>query len=549
MIATLRHRLGDESGFALATVMILLLVVMLMGAAAIAATLDSSDITIRSAKQRSAQQAAEAGVQSQLYQQSENEIGNSGSSYDLNGGLLSLGNFLDCIEPQFSLGLAVTGLTNVAANSSGVCPVNGTSSVNGGGFVPTSLGNGAYAESEFIPGASNPKSGASERDLAPKIVSLGWTGSSSPSASGNVFSRVEAILSPISPLPVVGANGTMTLSGVSALSIPITSVVNGDLQAGSAMNLPLVTLGVNTSWNNGLLAVFKCGCSQPSGIPVANFDGPTTVPNRQPISISSSKLDCPTVDSNGNSGCSAFASYYTQGSSSTCTSASPCSGDIVNVPSGKTMTIYGGDYVFCNFSAAGTVNADPTANDPVRIFIDSPSSPRCAGNNPSKSTNATFSHSEWSEGNFYAANGVNNSEGITTPSGVQIYVAGDQATPPFDDNTFVQLGTPPTASLLSLGLNPLTMGLIVYAPTSNVLMTTAACTGLLGLSVTCVGGVFEGNLIGNDVTATAATFTQPLDLGDDPLYNGLNAYHIEQEIQCSPVTSLQQNATTDTSGC
>jgi hypothetical protein len=171
-------------------------------------------------------------------------------------------------------------------------------------------------------------------------------------------------------------------------------------------------------------------------------------------------------------------------------------------------------------------------------------------------TNSQFANHTtfWTEGNFTAASGINNSEGLTTPSGLQIYVVGDEANPAYDDNTFVQVGTQPTST--GLTSNVASEAAIVYAPTSDVSMTTASCVSLV--TVSCTGGTFEGNLIGDDVSATATTFVQALDLANDPLYNGVNAFHVEQHVQCSPLpkdasgntyTSLQGNTLTDTNGC
>ena len=531
----------DEGGFAMVVALLLLVIVMALGTAGLAESLDSRALSDRAANVRRAQQAADAGVQAQVYQQSENQIGNAGSSYDLNGGLLNQASLLDCVEPVINASLQVTGLLPVAINaSSGVCPPSAS-----GAFSVMSLGQHAYAESEYIPSPSNPLSGASETDLAPKVVSLGWEGSSNPTAAGNVFAREEAILAPISPLPVLGANHNLTVSGVSALGISLTSAINGDLQAVSGISLPLVTVGANTNLSNGLLAVFKCGCgTRPSGLPVANWVGNATVPYRQPVTVSSTKAPCPAPDANGASNCSDVNGYVS-------------ATDTVNAGAGG-VTLYGGDYVFCGFSSTGPVNAYPAANKPVRIFIDNPKSARCANNSPLPAQNATNSVFSgltfWNYGNFKATQGVINNgvAGVVKPSGVQIYVVGDGVRGPaaYDDNTYVQLGTPPSGIIST---NP-TQSEIVYAPTSDVLMTTADCSAL----ILCTGSAFSGNIIGNDVTATASVFTQDLDLGNDPLYNGVNAYHVLQYVQCSPqpvdsggttYTTLQKNATTYTNGC
>lgn len=204
------------------------------------------------------------------------------------------------------------------------------------------------------------------------------------------------------------------------------------------------------------------------------------------------------------------------------------------------MTIYGGDYVFCNFNAAGTVIAKPTANAPVRIFIDSPESTRCANNH------ATKSGSVWNFGNFYAATGVNcgvvNLCGTVAPSGIQIYVVGDG-----NDATSVQIGTPPSNGTL-VSTNAPSQGEVIYAPTSSVSMTTATCVNVVVTQV-CVPATFAGNIVGYDVNATALTFTQDLDLGNFPIYNGINVLVPTQYVECTPVTALTNNATTDLSGC
>jgi hypothetical protein len=63
------------------------------------------------------------------------------------------------------------------------------------------------------------------------------------------------------------------------------------------------------------------------------------------------------------------------------------------------------------------------------------------------------------------------------------------------------------------------------------------------------GGVFEGSVIGNDTTVNALVITQDLDIGNYPLYAGINAFRVTQYIQCdNSVTSLT-GTTADLNGC
>jgi hypothetical protein len=167
----------------------------------------------------------------------------------------------------------------------------------------------------------------------------------------------------------------------------------------------------------------------------------------------------------------------------------------------------------------------------VRIFIDSPTSTRCSGDNSPK-------------GNFNDPAGFNNqllgTGGVLASSGMQVYVVGDGS---YDSNTTVQIGPVGTGGLLSL--SALTYGAIVYAPTSKVTVNVpAACV----LSI-CTGGVFEGAVVGNDTTVGALTITQDLDIGNYPLYAGVNALRPVQYVQCdTSVTSLAGTAA-DFNGC
>ncbi len=55
--------------------------------------------------------------------------------------------------------------------------------------------------------------------------------------------------------------------------------------------------------------------------------------------------------------------------------------------------------------------------------------------------------------------------------------------------------------------------MVIYAPTS---------------SVTVQAAMFDGALIGDNVSLTAGTITEDLDLGNYPLYNGVSVFRPAQ---------------------
>jgi hypothetical protein len=515
--------LATEGGQTVVLVLALLVIALGLAAAGVAETLSSSQLTNADARARRAQQAADAGIQAQLYQQSEADLGST--AYNLNGGLIGTGTFLDCFIPKLNVSLQVTGIVGVAANNSGVCPQaqssTGTSTTN-----VASLGNHTSYQSEMVTGQNNflngttigSQNGGAMRELFPKIVSIGSETSSDPGDSGTVYSREEAILAPIEPLQMLEGENNVTICGLTLLGTCVASVLNGDVMARNKITTPAITVGTNLTLTNGLLATLTAP-SFSAGLTIANEQivPASQIIQRQPITISATKADCPTA------GC---PTGYTGITGTSAHNFSMTSG---------TVTIQPGDYVFCNFSATGgTLNVSPSSSTPVRIFIDSPTSTRCAGDSSPK-------------GNFTDtvgfSNGLLGTGGILASSGVQIYVAGDGS---YDDNTTVQIGPTSTSGLLSL--SALTYGAVIYAPTSKVTVNVPALC-VLTCSLLSSGGVFEGAIIGNDVSITALTITQDLDLGNYPLYSGVNAFRPVQYVQCDNTVKALTQSTSDLNGC
>jgi hypothetical protein len=562
-----------ERGDVMLIVIWLMVIVLVFGLAIGLVALSASNTTSYNVRLNRAQQAADAGVQAALYRQSENDPGDAGSAFDLNGGLLG-STFNDCVSATFNSSLQITGLATASATGNYGCPSGGNSGLGGSGRADP-VGNHAYAQEEYFPSPTDVLGGASPVELQPRIVSLGID----EQKGGYVYSREEAILDPITPLPVLGGDdniqvsaptlSTGSLSGtvlgqlesdLGLSSTSLVSTINGDILATNNVTLPSVDASLNLTLQNagtGSTADNNLGGLIELGGTLSPANAITTAqviqqppPPQQPISVSASTPSCP-IDPSTDCGLGTYGSGSTFYDPTT---------DSVTVPAGQTMSIPGGVYVFCNFDAAGGVTANPGSSTPVEIFIDNPNSSRCDGNPPLTSSNdSTFNHSEDSYGNLVAMQGIACTTCLATPSQLQVYVVGDdpQASDPYDDQTYAEIGNPQVTGgnyggLISTSGDQSTQAMVLYAPTSEVSLTTVHCatTSLLGISYTlCVPGTFEGNLVGDDVQATAMVFQQDLDLGNFALYSGIDLYHVRRYIECSPVASLTGNETTDTSGC
>jgi Tfp pilus assembly protein PilX len=545
----------DERGFAIIIVMLILLIGLAIGAAAVAETLDSRDAANRQNRLDRSQAAADAGIQAQAYLQSDSPAAIL-TTYNLNGGLLGVSTpFLACTVAQLN-GSALTGvLTNLAVGVGSVCPPSATTGGGAGTTVPThSDGNHAFDESEFIPDPQMPF-GNGETVLYPKIVSLGWddNGNASNADKHIVYDREEAILAPIAPLQAVEAQGNLTLSGVSLLGINTAGVVNGNIQAGGSVTAPLALVMADLTGSSILGTVTHGGGYSGPALTVGAGVFQAAPPQRQPITVSDAKPSCPDAGDT----CSGISSGYNAAT------------DTFSLSSGQSATFAAGDYVFCSFDAASgsTVTAPSiTATGPVRIFIDSPTSKRCNSTVTNASLNQYNDRADANRGNFLAPSGVTNGllSALTDASDLQIYVVGDQnATDPYDNATTVNVGASTTCTLsvplvgTCIGVAPVTLGMVIYAPTSTVTVNTGACVTALSIPVICTGGVFEGSVVGDNVTVSAATISQDLDVTNYPLYNGVNAIHPIAFKQCTAVTSLaglaaspsSTAAATDLSGC
>jgi hypothetical protein len=500
----LRRGRAAEHGFVMVTAVIVMAIALTVAAVAIDDTVGARSIVTKDARIHAAQQAADAGVQIALYRANQMELGQT----DFNGGLAGISSTLLCRVPVTVSGV-VTGVVDAALAVDGSCPTQPGGGSGNTDWIYQDLGNRTRFAARFIPGqASNDGPvGSGHASLNPVIVSIGREDNGTPAyAADDVVRRVEAILNPVDPFQLIEATGDLTFNSL------LTTVINGDIRTNGQLRVTslLGIVGGNVLASDGSLlrltnAQHRDGYS--GSISIANIDQVDADFVRAPVSISPTKPDC-------------WNGTGTQGTAGACPSSTFYTESIhrLRVDAGQSLTLGGGDYVFCSVSvsAGGTLNTSLTATNPTRIFIDSPNSPDCNG----------------ASGNLLLNGNLNTIS--VAPSQFQIYMAGN--------------GTPggTSASIDTTWTTTLTPAFFLYAPDSNVTMRFR---------------LFKGNIIGHDVTMNAActlnilgicipgatdVITQDLNLFNMPLSASVGVFTQKQYVQCA---GYEPPAATPTKDC
>ncbi len=231
----LQRLIRDDSGQALVVAIAVVVIGMLLALSAVAVALNAGQQSTHDERNRGAQQAADAGIQQQLYDQSDSDA----VGYDLTGGPIGLGTFLDCnVRKLNSLNVPI-GVIQIQV-SAGVCPNAVTSTCSFAStctpdvvFSPVS--NEDYYESEFFPNKETQGSSSSDDVIEfPEILSVGChttaTGSQGTSCSSgsttNSYSRQLGIADPTGPLDAIEGENNVTLN--STLT-NLTSILQSDI--------------------------------------------------------------------------------------------------------------------------------------------------------------------------------------------------------------------------------------------------------------------------------------------------------------------------------
>jgi hypothetical protein len=503
-IRALRRRGAAEDGFTILFALVLLVVGIGVGAAALADTLSTRSHANLDQRQRRALQAADFGIQAVLYRVNQLNI----DSLDLSAGKSGIGKLPVCVVHKSNGEWATETPTG-----GGACPK-----------VEQEIGNHDSYMAEFVPNEST--AGSSINFVEPKIVAIGIDETANASDPNHrVYARVDAGLSGVEPFKTVEANHDLTYR------VPFLEVFNGTARAGHNVifkgesALTNLFTGLNIELGGKLISapVIEYACKKeiengllgpnviliPGGMVTKAEKSSCEEPyfKRTPISVAGNKPNC-------SSGCAGIAGYEE-------------AGDNIKIKNGETLTLTSGnDYVFCSLWTNGGISLTAgTSNEslPIRIFIDNPSSSRCKGFKSYEIENCNKEKEKVEAGSFYACQGVGGLVGgfaqTLAPSQVQIYLAGSGTN---DETKFTSTAGAGNAFFL-------------YAPRS-----------LVNVSAT----TFAGTLLGYDTTVKATLYTQSLGLNNYPLSNSYGVFHIAGYTQCSTsVTSLSSNAASDLSGC
>jgi hypothetical protein len=530
--------------------MVLVLVLMIIGfgiaVAALSTTLSSRSNADRDQRAKRAQQAADAGIQTELYRVNQVDM----KALQLSSGLSLrsiISQLLVCPVPQVNAAgggqLGPLAFTyTVGGQVANPCPQNS----RGGTASPLQdqepVGDHAYFQVQYNPGLANVGDFV---QFNPTIVASGVDDDGPAGISPRYVSqREEAILSPFIPWRTLEAVHDIKFDVPSTLNLLGQSVAgatafNGTAAAGHDLTIENASSGAATF--TGTNISLSGGLTEPSTLDYCNkftqtnvslsliLGTPTAVSpctglvSRPPIALSESKPNCP-------GSCSAeFGSAYTTANGVP---------EIYNPSATTTLSFAPGDYVFCSFYSAGPVNMNPSwppsaGLGAVRIFIDSPRSANCSG---------FHGHNGISAGSFTATRGVTNLLASTHPSQAQIYLVGD------DPAHWSDSSTPDTSVTATAGGLANGQAAFVYAPQSTVTVSsTPACSVVFRVRVTCSGvGSLSGAYIGYDLNVSAASVAQDLGLLNYPLSNSLGPFHVKRYVECPAAYPLPSPAT---SGC
>jgi hypothetical protein len=540
-ISRRRAALASEDGFVIVIVMMLIVIGLLAGAAALSETLANRSHANRSQRSARALQAADAGIQTELYRANQLNLGGLKLSNGLSLSTI-VTQLLTCPIPQINASGQVTGIKFAASASLGSpCPNNSASGISTPGPDEEAVGHHTYFQTQFVPGLVNI---GDFIQLNPKIVVTGVDDNRSASDPTQYVSRrVEAILAPVAPWRTLEAGHNLTFDvppALSALGIKLagTTAFNGTAAAGNNLTIDGQAALLNTmtatgvSLSGGLTepsALDYCGTYTHPNMTVTLTLGSITQPtsncgslvNRPAIQISTTKANC--APTTGTVACSTLFSSTIYPNTSSVPDSIYCTSSC------GTLTFQPGDYVFCDFQYNGNVTLNASSLQAVRIFIDSPSSSRCSGHGSHASSGVTGFQTTY--GNFVATKGVGNVLGLTHPSQAQVYVTGNGT-----NNGTVAYSTGST--LLS------SQDMFLYAPTSNVTVFGGQ-TCILG---TCVNtGTLAGAFIGYDLNVSGTAVVEDLGLLNYPLSSTLGPFYVKQYVECKPQYPLP--SPDPTSGC
>ncbi|MEJ7787778.1 MAG: hypothetical protein WKF96_23495 [Solirubrobacteraceae bacterium] len=489
-------RRSGENGFVMVTVMVVMGFALVLGGVAVAGAVQSRSAAIKDVRAKRAQQAADAGLSATLYRLNQLSVAN----VNFSGGLSALSQSLAC-QGLLTFNTSVNvGFADVSAGTS-ACG-SGRPAVPPGKFFDERLGDQTRAEGYVFGGPTATPSAKPElapTRLQPVVVSVGRDDAGTADPADDVIRRVRAKLDPVRPFQGLEAmrNLEFDTDGVAVTA----TTLNGAALANGQMSIVGGLASTFTNSNLGVAPLNVTGSISYYGPSLINVTvalttlNATTEPpvSRKRVTVAATKPDCPST------GCPAQYSSATRNL----------------VASSGTVTLPGGDYVFCKVAITGsaTLRPEATAEKPVRIFVDDPASARCAGN-----------AADAANGNITVTGRID--PGVTLqPSQLQFYPVGiaDGSTNEAARRSAVFNTTTSALSLLP--------GFFVYGPTTNVALKYTTFTGtLVGYDVRATAAGTSGSLLG---LTGVGTYTQDLNVNNLPLSSQLGVFSVAEYGECA----------------
>ncbi|MHB8691114.1 MAG: DUF7305 domain-containing protein [Solirubrobacteraceae bacterium] len=368
-------RLRDETGAAMAITIMILAIVTLSVGAAVSVAVDTNAVSIRDAKSKQASEAAEAGLQVALYR-------------------------LNMLRPDDA---HCIGDVVATPGATGTCTSSVTSIGNGASYqyymTPT-MGSGAACIGVTLGGITS----ISQRCITSVGISNGVT----------QRTQIRASAFGAQPLfPVNGIVGLKSLSDSNNASISGWEASNGPITASNNVSITgQIELGPAGTYS------YSNGASNP---PKVVLTSPIVLAPVAPgTSNQSSLANCPARQTAGFPACNDNyrISNYLNNPSSPTSPYDQSSGGVtynaatraLSMGNNASLTLGGGLYNFCSFSASNNVTINLAPGVKTEIFIDSP-------DNPGSGCPA-------GSGTIAASNNVTWMNLSQDPTSLQIYVYG-----------------------------------------------------------------------------------------------------------------------------
>ncbi|MHB8658310.1 MAG: hypothetical protein ACYC91_10220 [Solirubrobacteraceae bacterium] len=383
--------LRGESGIAIPMALAVMSIALALSAAAVLAATNTNDLSNRDSNAKAALEAADAGVRAASYR-------------------------LNMLLPK-----------------SGYCPTNPVTGVGTGGLCaadgPESLGNGAtfsYWVSDVLSTGQScagvpitVSSSLNPQTIAQRCITA--IGTANTGAGNQITARVQVRVASYTAQALFSVPG---LVGLNELSIANNAVINASAGTNGALTVnnnavvnaevlgPNASQSISSNVTLGPETRLTPG-QGPLGLPLPSFGNTATVNNDARIGTAGTTMvNCSTTPPTGYDHCSNLAW------SDTATDPRD-----VNIANNGTLSLGGGTYNFCNFTAKNNVTITIPNGTYTTIYIDSPNDPNsgCAAG----------------QGTFSLANNVTVTTlttdplnpGVPDPTALKIFVYGNPSSP------------------------------------------------------------------------------------------------------------------------